>query len=555
MIPNVVHFCYFWPESNFPLYGYLAVASAHHVLKPKRINFFIADGAAEPTNEWWSRTKKLVSIRRTAPPSSIFGRSIKHVAHKADVFRLQILLQEGGIYLDLDTICRRPFDSLLNNVCVLGHQTASRDYGLCNAVILAAPGCLFIENWLQEFKSFRSEGKDGYWDEHAVRMPLRVANRLATSHTSAVTVLSKSAFFDPSWESDELTRLFESTDSFPDALCHHLWASHSWSRYLGRLDLDTVYATNTTYNLLARAILQQENAYTRTHGSRARSNAPPCLPQPATTSFIYNDHEYRLIGPSRDDFIVNEIAARKTFFEIDTLEFIKSRRLGGVYVDIGANIGNHAVFFLNETSCCEVVAFEGNPDIWPLLEQNMAFNGTRAKAVCQLHNCFVSSAKTLFFNRDRENNSGASFLSIVPVGRESQQIQARALDDVIPLTADVTLLKLDVERHELEVLESALQLLKRCRPELCVETFQLSPAKVSGFLAHLDYLPLVSLTHGNQYYVTFPRWFVQLIVVIARRLPSDVSTRVCWRLVRSYAVLSRRLRAHEALGAPPYVFE
>jgi mannosyltransferase OCH1-like enzyme len=43
------------------------------------------------------------------------GRPLYHVAHKADVVRLQALKETGGIYLDLDTISVKTIDRLLDH--------------------------------------------------------------------------------------------------------------------------------------------------------------------------------------------------------------------------------------------------------------------------------------------------------------------------------------------------------------------------------------------------------------------------------------------------------
>jgi len=53
-----------------------------------------------------------------------------------------------------------------------------------------------------------------------------------------------------------------------------------------------------------------------------------------------------LQGYRDDDFIVQEIRARNEFYEIDLLEHVLlAGPRGGVYLDVGANIGNHAVYF------------------------------------------------------------------------------------------------------------------------------------------------------------------------------------------------------------------
>jgi mannosyltransferase OCH1-like enzyme len=53
-------------------------------------------------------------------PKEIFGKRLRSFAHQADVLRLEILMREGGVYLDLDTITLRSFEPLMGDRLVMG---------------------------------------------------------------------------------------------------------------------------------------------------------------------------------------------------------------------------------------------------------------------------------------------------------------------------------------------------------------------------------------------------------------------------------------------------
>ena len=112
MIPNIFHFCYGLAEDfggkPFSLVHFLAVKSALEVNRPDEIFFYYK---YEPKGEWWDKTKKIVTMVKVIPPDMIFGNELVHVAHKADILRLNILIEKGGIYLDLDTINDAPIIS------------------------------------------------------------------------------------------------------------------------------------------------------------------------------------------------------------------------------------------------------------------------------------------------------------------------------------------------------------------------------------------------------------------------------------------------------------
>jgi mannosyltransferase OCH1-like enzyme len=114
-------------------------------------------------------------VNKVAAPTEVFGRPLLHVANRADVLRLRALLDHGGIYLDADVFVHRDFDDLLGHSAVMGLEgQGEREEGLCNAVILAEPGAPFLTRWFEEYRHFRSRGRDEFWNEHSVKLPLRL---------------------------------------------------------------------------------------------------------------------------------------------------------------------------------------------------------------------------------------------------------------------------------------------------------------------------------------------------------------------------------------------
>lgn len=183
MIPKVVHFIYLGGRP-FSLTHMLAVLSAQIVNGPDSI---ILHCSEMPVGPWWERIAPLVTINHVSRPNEVFGRPVKMLAHMADVIRLRVLKEQGGIYLDLDVICVNPFDSLLGNTFVMGIEPGT---GLCNAVILAAKGAPFIDRWFDEYRTFDAEN----WNFHSVVLP----SRLAIQFPDEIQIQDKYAFFYPS---------------------------------------------------------------------------------------------------------------------------------------------------------------------------------------------------------------------------------------------------------------------------------------------------------------------------------------------------------------------
>ncbi len=277
-IPNIIHFVFGMKQDfggkPFNLIHYLAIKSAFDVNSPDIIYFHYQ---YEPSGVWWEKAKHFIKLNKIEAPTEIFNNPLCHVAHQADVVRLQMLQKYGGIYLDLDTICVKPFTPLLSYDFVIGTEAneaflelpflekiirrfiniiflkkkKNNKIGLCNAVILSKPNSNFVNLWISEYKSFRSKGRDAYWAEHSVLLPLKLVEK----YKKDVKVLKYDAFHYPTWTSNGLKKMHEENNEYKNAYCHHLWESQSWEPYLSTLTEEEIKKEKTTYTTIASKFL------------------------------------------------------------------------------------------------------------------------------------------------------------------------------------------------------------------------------------------------------------------------------------------------------------
>lgn len=274
MTPNIFHFIFgMAPDFGgkpFSLVHYLSVKSAVELNKPEAAYFHYQ---YEPQGEWWEKAKPLLTLNKITAPESILGNKLYHVAHKADVVRLQMLKDVGGIYFDLDTISVKPLTELRQHPFAIGQElkpaykpknwrqrlkyklglikNTTGSTGLCNAVLLAEKNSAFVNLWLDEYKSFRSQGRDKYWNEHSVQIPLK----LAEQYPQHITKLSPYAFHYPLYDAAGLKAMFEDVTDFSEAYLHHLWESFAWEKYMSQLTEESIRNVDTTYNIIARRFL------------------------------------------------------------------------------------------------------------------------------------------------------------------------------------------------------------------------------------------------------------------------------------------------------------
>ena len=124
--------------------------------------------------------------------------------------------------------------------------------------------------------------------------------------------------------------------------------------------------------------------------------------------------------------------------------------LGGTYVDVGMNSGNHSLFFAKVCNSARVLAFE--PFVQHIVRAEKLFeqNGVREKI-----NIFNVAL-----------GEGPGELD-VNIGRCATRAISMSLDAVAP--PDVSLIKIDVEGAELDVIRGASRTISECKPHLFVE--------------------------------------------------------------------------------------
>ena len=155
-----------------------------------------------------------------------------------------------------------------------------------------------------------------------------------------------------------------------------------------------------------------------------------------------------------------------------------------VALDIGANIGNHACFMANRFA--KVIAFEPNPIVFHVLMAN-----TLGRNVDCLNLGLSNQTAQLPFvvkfpnyglaHIAHEGETPDITVDVQPLDSLAQALRVDRVDFV----------KLDVDGHEIEVLEGALGVISRFRPIIALEAmYKLDPAlgdRTLGFLEGAGY--------------------------------------------------------------------
>jgi FkbM family methyltransferase len=216
-------------------------------------------------------------------------------------------------------------------------------------------------------------------------------------------------------------------------------------------------------------------------------------------SLTHSGVGFRIATPSLTDQIAARIDGSGTFYESDVLGRLRRYvSAADIVIDVGANLGNHTVFFAAVMKARAVVSFEANPKTFEALSETIRVNGL--SNVGARNQAVSNHAGRVRIHTEHAPDS-LNLAYVTPSANGA--IVAVRLDDV-SCDGKVTLIKVDVEGHEFEVLAGAAQLLQRDRPVLCIEMHhRRDMARVGGWLARRGYV-IVERSGSAPTYILLP---------------------------------------------------
>jgi FkbM family methyltransferase len=177
-----------------------------------------------------------------------------------------------------------------------------------------------------------------------------------------------------------------------------------------------------------------------------------------TEIFIHNSGE----------IVSDNIVYTNNFFEINFLDYIKQNyNKQQCILDIGANIGNHSMFFAKFLNCEMVYSFEPFPRNISLLKTNMGNYENKSK-IFEIALSNKEGSMPLY--NSQHNNFGGFSLHSYSNGTSylvNPSINVITLDSLN--LKNISMIKIDVENHENEVLEGAKNTILNNKPIIFIE--------------------------------------------------------------------------------------
>jgi len=173
------------------------------------------------------------------------------------------------------------------------------------------------------------------------------------------------------------------------------------------------------------------------------------------------------------------------FYEIEMLQdLLKIAPATGVAVDVGANIGNHSLFFAGICNL-KTYAFEPFANSRKILQENILINDLTEKIT--IIDCALGSKSyDAYISSENTHNSGTAKIKHDTSEKNTtvQQLDSYKL-------TNVSLVKIDVEGMELDVLKGSVKTIAKSNPIMLIEAQTITDYNtIKTFLEILDYIPI-----------------------------------------------------------------
>ena len=171
-------------------------------------------------------------------------------------------------------------------------------------------------------------------------------------------------------------------------------------------------------------------------------------------------------------------------------------RPGQDILDIGGNIGYNALMY---SDYCTVHTFD--PLFHPIISKNV--NQNTLTHPVHVHPYGLSDAARnidvwIHIGEDGKRNFGGTCIGGSPIHEKYKEARVERLDDVY--TGTPCLVKIDVEGHELEVLKGAEMTIRKHKPNMYIEIFELD-GPVPKLLREWGYTTMIPRPEHNYLFI------------------------------------------------------
>lgn len=211
-------------------------------------------------------------------------------------------------------------------------------------------------------------------------------------------------------------------------------------------------------------------------------------------NFSFFDKQIFLKLYPKGEYISDYIRENSGFYEIDHLEVLNFLpiRKNGVIIDVGANIGNHSLYYALILNM-PVYAFEPIKENFDILKMNVFLNRLEKRVKVFNHGIDIKKGKKSYL----QNVSGNSGTWSSTYNSTSKHSVTDTLDNIF-IDIPISYIKIDVEGDELNVVIGGLRTIEKFKPVVSIEYhYGAQYKKIKNILSPLGYLPIYVCGRSN----------------------------------------------------------
>lgn len=195
------------------------------------------------------------------------------------------------------------------------------------------------------------------------------------------------------------------------------------------------------------------------------------------------------------DYIQREIVENNRFYEEDLLKFLDNYIPNNAIIfDIGANIGNHSMYWAVKRNAEKIYAFEPVNETFNTLCKNIEINNLE-KIITPMNIGLSnehSNAEIIFYDYTNIGGTGLRQTNAGNLG-----IKLEALDSLDLSLDRIDFMKIDVEGHEVKTLKGSINTIKKFKPTIFIESIDPHFNEVKEIMKDLGYHLEKSLINSN----------------------------------------------------------
>ena len=177
LVPNIAHIIWATGDKEMDFLFYLCVLSLLHVQAVEAVYIY---GESPPTGRYWSllNDTRIKTVHRQFH-GTVYNNPVRNIAHISDVLRTDIMLNSGGIYIDVDAVFVKPLSDYIRGyeaVMTLDFyfkQNRPFPNTLNNGVMLGKKGATFWKLYMESMRTYY----DDNWGHNSLHMPYKIKER------------------------------------------------------------------------------------------------------------------------------------------------------------------------------------------------------------------------------------------------------------------------------------------------------------------------------------------------------------------------------------------